>query len=362
MTSQQAPSGGARQAATGVAAPVAVMRRPPARGRLSHQRQRQVLGATLAAPAVIMIAAFFLVPLGLTFYMSLTNWSLLGAHTWVGLDNYTKGFSDSNFKDAFVFTLEYTLLITPVLFLLGLGLALLVRRRRRGAAFFQSVYFMPVVIGFAAGSFLFLYMAQPGFGPLFDLFRRLGLVNGNTNWFAAKGTALFVVILSVTWKVVGMQMLLLLAGLQSIPLEVEEAAGIDGAKRWQTLRYITLPLLRPTLALVLVFSVAGSLLAFDQFFIMTNGGPNNSTITAVYQIYRVSFVQFHLGYGAALSVLLMAVLAAVSAVQLLLLRNTEHECPADRRIRHGKRSDPRRPGPAAAAAGAAAHAAEGGVV
>jgi multiple sugar transport system permease protein len=325
MTRQLPPSSGAGQAATGVAPPVAATRRPPERRRLSQRRQRQVLGATLAAPAVCMIAAFFLVPLALTFYMSLTTWSLLGAHTWIGFDNYTKAFSDANFRDAFIFTLEYTALITPVLFVLGLGLALLVRRRRRGSQFFQSVYFLPVVIGFAAGSFLFLYMAQPGLGPLFDLFQRLGLVDANTNWFASKGSALFVVILSVTWKVVGMQMLLLLSGLQSIPAEVEEAAGIDGARRWQTLRYITLPLLRPTLALVLVFSVAGSLLAFDQFFIMTNGGPNNSTITAVYQIYRISFVQFHLGYGAALSVLLMVVLAAVSAVQLLLLRNTEHD-------------------------------------
>jgi multiple sugar transport system permease protein len=325
MTRHQAPSAGAGQAATDVTASVAVTRRPPARSRLSQRRQRQVLGMTLAAPAVVMITVFFLVPLALTFYMSLTNWSLLGAHTWVGLENYSKAFSDANFRDAFVFTLEYTAVITPVLFLLGLGLALLVRRKRRGSAFFQSVYFMPVVIGFAAGSFLFLYMAQPGLGPLFDMFRRLGLVGADTNWFASKGSALFVVILSVTWKVVGIQMLLLLAGLQSIPVEVEEAAGIDGAKRWQTMRYVTLPLLRPTLALVLVFSVAGSLLAFDQFYIMTNGGPNNSTITAVYQIYRISFVQFHLGYGAALSVLLMVVLAAVSAVQLLLLRNTEHE-------------------------------------
>jgi multiple sugar transport system permease protein len=131
-------------------------------------------------------------------------------------------------------------------------------------------------------------------------------------------------VLSVTWKVVGLQMLLLLAGLQSIPQELEEAARIDGAGRRQVFRYITLPLLRPTLALVLVFSVAGSLLAFDQFYIMTSGGPSNSTITAVYQIYRVSFVQFHLGYGAALSVLLMIVLAMVSAVQLLLLRNTDN--------------------------------------
>ena len=224
-----------------------------------------------------------------------------------------------------MFTLEYTAIITPVLLALGMGLALLVRRPRRGARFFQSVYFLPVVIGFASGSFLFLYLGQSGIGPLFDLFSRLGLVDADANWFAGHWSALLLVIASVTWKVVGIQMLLLLAGLQSIPTELEEAARIDGARRRQVFRYITLPLLRPTLALVLVFSVAGSLLAFDQFYIMTNGGPSNSTITAVYQIYRVSFVQFQVGYGAALSVLLMVVLAAVSAVQLLLLRNTDHD-------------------------------------
>ena len=329
MTKDSATPGGS-QATTGAtfAAPVATVkprRRPPMHRRLTVRRRRQLTGAVIAAPAVLMITVFFLVPLGLTFYMSLNQWSLLGAHSWIGFENYTRAFSDANFRDAFVFTLEYTALITPVLFLLGLGLALLVRRPRRGARFFQSVYFLPVVIGFASSSFLWLYMGQPGLGPLFDLFRRIGLTGPDTNWFAGEWSALLVVVASITWKVVGMQMLLLLAGLQSIPVEVEEAARIDGAGRWQSLRYITLPLLRPTLALVLVFSVAGSLLAFDQFFIMTNGGPNNSTITAVYQIYRVSFVQFQLGYGAALSVLLMIVLAAVSAVQLLLLRNTDHD-------------------------------------
>lgn len=121
-----------------------------------------------------------------------------------------------------------------------------------------------------------------------------------------------------------MQMLLLLSGLQSIPVEVEEAARIDGATRVQTFRHVILPLLRPTLALVLVFSVAGSLLAFDQFYIMTGGGPSNQTITAVYEIYRTSFIKFQLGYGSALSVLLMIVLAAVSAVQMLLLRSSDH--------------------------------------
>ena len=311
--------------AQGVAGPArARVLRPPPRRRLTLRRRRQAIGVLFAAPAVAVITVFFLVPLGLTFYMSMNDWSLLGAHSWTGFENYTKAFKDTAFRSAFGFTLLYTALITPVLFVIGLGLALLVRRPRRGARFFQSVYFLPVVIGFASGSFLFLYLGQSGIGPLFDLFYRLGLVDADANWFAGRWSALALVIGSVTWKVVGMQMLLLVAGLQSIPTELEEAARIDGARRRQVFRYVTLPLLRPTLALVLVFSVAGSLLAFDQFYIMTNGGPSNSTITAVYQIYRVSFVQFQVGYGAALSVLLMLVLAALSAVQLLLLRNTDH--------------------------------------
>jgi multiple sugar transport system permease protein len=293
--------------------------------RLTLRRRRQAMGVALAAPAVGVITVFFLVPLVLTFFMSLNDWSLLGAHSWVGFENYTRAFKDSSFLSAFYFTLEYTAIITPVLFALGLGLALLVRRPRRGARFFQSVYFLPVVIGFASGSFLFLYFGQSGIGPLFDVARRLGLTDADANWFAGHWSALLLVIVSVTWKVVGMQMLLLVAGLQSIPAELEEAARIDGAKRRQVFRHITLPLLRPTLALVLVFSVAGSLLAFDQFYIMTAGGPSTSTITAVFQIYRVSFVQFQVGYGAALSVLLMVVLGALSAVQLLLLRNTDHD-------------------------------------
>jgi multiple sugar transport system permease protein len=181
-----------------------------------------------------------------------------------------------------------------------------------------------VVIGFASGAFLWLFMFQPEVGPVMTLADQLGLADRTTNWFAGPTSALLVVAGMVTWKIVGLQMLLLLSGLQSIPGELEEAATIDGASRWQRTRYVILPLLRPTLALVLVFSVASQVLAFDQFYIMTGGGPSNSTITAVYEIYRTSFISFDLGYGAALSAMLMLVLVAISAVQLLLLRSADH--------------------------------------
>jgi multiple sugar transport system permease protein len=292
--------------------------------RLSLRRRRQLMGVALVSPALAVVTVFFLVPLVTTFWMSLNDWPLLGEHRFVGLANYRRAIHDVAWLHAIRFTLEYTVLITPILLLTGLGLAFLVNRRGRAARAFQSVFFLPVVIGFAAAAYLFLYLAQPGLGPLSDLASRLGVGSRETNWFATATSGLLVVTAMVVWKVTGMQMLLLLSGLQSIPGELTEAARIDGAGRWKAFIHVTLPLLRPTLALVLVFSVAGSLLAFDQFYIMTAGGPSNGTITAVYQIYRASFINFELGYGAALSAMLMVALAAVSAVQMLLLRNTDH--------------------------------------
>jgi len=291
---------------------------------LTYRRRRQLTGMVLVAPAVAVVTVFFIVPLVLTFWMSLHDWPLLGDHKFVGLDNYRQAIHDSEWMNAIGFTLKYTVLITPLLLIPAFGLAFLVNRSGRAARTFQSIFFLPVVIGFAAAAYLWVYLAQPGLGPLSDLAARFGLAGRDTNWFATATSGLLLVSAMVVWKVVGMQMILLMSGLQSIPGELTEAARIDGAGPWKTFTRVTLPLLRPTLALVLVFSVAGSLLAFDQFYIMTSGGPSNGTITAVYQIYRTSFINFDLGYGAALSAMLMVALAAVSAVQMLLLRKTDY--------------------------------------
>jgi multiple sugar transport system permease protein len=313
-----------KQPLTGAAAALAAPAPVTPRRGLSMTSRRRLTGMAMTTPALAMITLFFFVPLVMMVWMSLHDWPLLGSHHFVGLRNYRTALHDQEFRTAVGFTVKYTVVVTPVLFVLGLALAFLVRRRGRAARFFQAVYFLPVVVGLASAGFLWLFMFQSDIGPAGDLADHMGLASRTNNWFAGSDSALLVVIGMVTWKVVGLQMLLLLTGLQSIPTEVEEAARIDGASRVQNFRYIVLPLLRPTLALVLVFSVAGSLLAFDQFYVMTGGGPNNSTISAVYEIYRTSFVKFQLGYGSAMSVLLMIVLAAVSAVQMLLLRASDH--------------------------------------
>lgn len=296
----------------------------PQRSRRTLSTSRSRLGALVVAPALILLTVFFFLPVVLMLWMSLNRWPLLGKISFIGPGNYISALQDQDFLRAAGFTLLYTLIMTPLLLVIGIALALLIRRPGRASRVFQSIYFLPVVVGFAAAGYLWLFMAQPNIGPLLDLLTRSGLASRTDNWFGSFAGALGVVCAMVVWKVAGMQMLLLNSGLQSIPVELEEAAKIDGASRTQVFRYIILPLLRPTLALVLVFSVAGSLLAFDQFYIMTNGGPANQTITAVYHIYRVSFQGFQLGYGAALSALLMIVLAVVSAIQMLILRNSDH--------------------------------------
>ncbi|MBX6384374.1 MAG: sugar ABC transporter permease [Microbispora sp.] len=282
-------------------------RRAPARpGTL-----RALAGMAYAAPTAVIVLTLFLAPLVLVVVMSLHRWPLLGAPTFNFPANYTKIVHDPLFPGAVVFTLKYTAIITVLLSALALGLALLVQERRPGVGFFRTAYFLPGAVGFAAAALLFYGMLNNDVGP----FGFLGV-----KWTGTPNMALASTIVLVLWRFAGFNMLILLTGLQSIPVEVYEAARTDGASRWQVFTRITLPLLRPTIALMLILSITGSLLAFDQFFIFTNGGPDNSTVSMVMVIYRNAFFKFDLGGAAAISVVLLVVLVALNTLQLKVLR------------------------------------------
>jgi multiple sugar transport system permease protein len=182
---------------------------------------------------------------------------------------------------------------------------------------------MPVVVGFASASLLWAWLLNVDSGLFSPAAQQLGLTEKKFNLIATFNPAFWSIIVMVVWKVAGFTMVILMTGLQSIPTELQEAAKIDGANAWQRFRAITLPLMRRTVALALILSVAGSILAFDQFYILLRGGPRNSTITAVYWIFNQSFVSFKLGYGAALSMVLLVILVVLSLIQLRLLRNPE---------------------------------------
>jgi multiple sugar transport system permease protein len=291
--------------------------RPPARRR-SLAQKRSLQGIVYAAPTAVIVGVFFLLPLAVVFWMSVNRWRILGSPELNFPDNYTKIADNQLFLDSVSFTLKYTAIVTVVLSAIALGLALLVQHQRPGVGFFRMAYFLPGAVGFAAASLLF-YGFYSQSSPLDSLLQNLGILDEPINWLGTPNMALFSTISMVIWRFAGFNMLILLTGLQSIPTDVYEAARSDGASRWQMFRYITVPLLRPTIALMLVLSITGSLLAFDQFFILTRGGPDGSTVSMVMVIYREGFTRFDLGSAAAISVLLLVVLVALNVLQLRVL-------------------------------------------
>ena len=282
--------------------------------------RRGAVGLLYAAPALLFVALFVIYPMLDLIRMSLTNASLLGGGEFVGLRNYVKAAGDATFWHSLAFTAKYTLFITPILIGAGFLLALLVVAPPRIARLTRTIVFMPVIIGLGSSSLLWVWLFDEQVGLTNKLLQDLGLISQPMVWFADATLGLWAVIASIVWKVVGYGMILLVAGIQSVGADIYEAAMLDGAGYWQRVIRITLPLTMRTIALTTLVSAIGSMLAFDQFYIMTAGGPKSETFTSVYWIYQNSFIYFKQGYGATLSLLLMAIIFIASAVQLLLMR------------------------------------------
>jgi multiple sugar transport system permease protein len=293
------------------------------RRKLVGAGPRQWIGLLYVAPAVALVIVFFIVPLGMTAWMSLHNWPLMGAHSYIGLDNYWAIMRDNRFWNALRFTGLYTVVVTIAIFAVAFPLALFIERPRPLTGFYRTFFFMPVVVGFASASLLWSWLLNVDSGLFSPAALALGLTEKKVNLLATFQPAFWSIIAMVVWKVAGFTMIILMTGLQSIPPELQEAATIDGAGPLARFRAITLPLMRRTIALALILSVAGSVLAFDQFYIILRGGPRNQTLTAVYWIFNQSFVSFKLGYGAALSMVLLVILVVLSLIQLRLLRKPE---------------------------------------
>jgi multiple sugar transport system permease protein len=282
--------------------------------------RRGAVGLLYAAPALLFVAVFVVYPMLDLIRMSLTNASLLGGGEFIGLRNYVKAAGDATFWHSLAFTARYTLFITPILIGAGFLLALLVVAPPRIARLTRTIVFMPVIIGLGSSSLLWVWLFDEQVGLVNKLLQDLGLIAQPMVWFADATLGLWAVIASIVWKVVGYGMILLVAGIQSVGADIYEAALLDGASYWQRVLRITLPLTVRTIALTTLVSAIGSMLAFDQFYIMTAGGPKSETFTSVYWIYQNSFIYFKQGYGAALSLLLMAIIFIASAAQLLLMR------------------------------------------
>ncbi|MFI1094803.1 carbohydrate ABC transporter permease [Streptomyces sp. NPDC020917] len=291
------------------------------RGSPSARRRRDNLqGWALAAPSAALIGVFFVLPFGLMLWMSFFHWPAFGPHTPAGLSNYRQTLSSAQFWHAVRFTVEYTLITSAAGIALSLALALLVRPRFPGRTAVRALLFAPVTIGFAPAGLLWLSMTNARTGILPYLAQQLGLPGSASDWYARPSTTLAVVVVMTVWKTVGLAMLVLLMGMDSIPDEIYEAARLDGAGPARILVDVTLPLIRKPLSLVVLLTVSTTFLGFDQFYTMTKGGPDGSTLTVVYYLYKAAFLSFQRGYAAAVAVVVVAVMAGISVVQVRLQR------------------------------------------
>lgn len=309
--------------------PPASVAGPPRRtaGRPRRLDRRALQGWAYASPTAALVLVFFVVPIVLVFVMSGSDWLLLGGNKGANLpENYSAVLQHRLFWPAVRFTLEYTVIATVLLIGLGLGLAMLVQESTRWRGFLRTAFLLPTALGLASASLLFYALYSPQVGPVSPLLERLGITHGQVSVLGTPGGALWSTVLLVVWRFAGFYMLLLLVGLQGIPGDVYEAARIDGARTWQIFTRITLPLLRPSLALSTIMCVTGSLLAFDQFYILTKGGPDGSTMTLVQLVYNLAFEsKRNLGMAAALSVIVLLALVVVNIFQLRAMRATDED-------------------------------------
>ncbi|SNS35229.1 carbohydrate ABC transporter membrane protein 1, CUT1 family [Streptosporangium subroseum] len=276
-------------------------------------------GMLFIAPFLVVYVAFLVWPLLLGLQMSLSSVNIAGSNDgFVGFANYAEAFGDPRMWRSLWNTVLFTVLSTVPLVILGLVFALLVHNLRFMRWLWRLSFFAPFLLPSAVVAVLWRQMIyQPGFGLL------NGTLGTDSLWLGDPNMAMWSVVMTTVWWTVGFNFLLYLAALQSIPEQLYEAASIDGASAWDKLRSITLPMLRRTTGLVVVLQLLASLKVFDQIYLMTGGGPEDSTRPIIEYAYDIGFTGYRVGYASAVSYILFILIVAVSLVQLRLLRKRE---------------------------------------
>ncbi|SFE67227.1 multiple sugar transport system permease protein [Paenibacillus algorifonticola] len=267
----------------------------------------------LILPNVLLFTVFILVPLLWIFYLSLNDYTMLNAPKWVGLKNYSLLLNDSIFHQAVKNTALYWIGTVVPSMLLGLVLANLLSMRLKALAAFRALIYLPGVISSVAVAMTWLWMLDPLQGPVNSLLGLIGI--DGRNWLQDPATSLPTVIVIGIWTGIGYAMIIFLAGIQSISESLYEAASLDGASVLKKFWYITVPLLKPMTLFLFVTSTIRSFQVFDLVFVLTGGGPANSSTTIVTQIVGASFQEYRMGYASAMAVFLLALTLFITLIQ-----------------------------------------------
>ena len=254
--------------------------------------------------------------------LSFTQWDLLTPPQWIGFENFTELFKDKDFYRSLGNTLYFIAGYLPLVYILGLAAALALNSKFRGSGWIRAAYFLPVITSWVIVALLWKWILNPQGGLVNSGLAAFGITG--PGWWTSSTWAMPSVILASAWKDLGYVMLILLAGLQAIPPEYKEAASIDGASNWQILRKITIPLLTPSTFFVLVISLINNFQVFDQFWIMTEGGPEGSTTVILQNIVSNSFNYGRMGYASAMSMALFAIILIITLAQLRLQKRWVH--------------------------------------
>lgn len=277
----------------------------------------------MVSPSVLLIGLFGLVPVVWSLILSFQRNDLQTAPQWAGLDNYRDLLGDSVFAESIRNTVVYTALFVPITLLSSLLVAAALNRRVRGITAYRLAVFVPVVTSTVATGVIFTWLLDPDYGIVNAVLGKLGLPA--LGFFSSPSVALYSVVAMTVWGWVGFGALIFLAGLQSTPDELIEAAQIDGCSKAGAFWRIQVPLLRPVTGFLLVWLTINSLQLFDEVYVTTKGGPLHSTTVIVYYLYQQAFVYFRAGYAAAIACLLFIVIALVTLAQLKLSRDPDVE-------------------------------------
>jgi multiple sugar transport system permease protein len=289
------------------------------RFRLTHLQQRNLWGFAFAVPALTLFAVFSIYPIASTFILSFFDYSVVDPPQPAGLDNYRQILGDPRFHASLLNSLRYVIMTYVPVWGLALLLALALNTRIKARAAFRTIYFVPVVMSWVVVSVIWKL-----------IFHRNGLINtlflqpfgvGPKNWLTDLSLAPMAIVIMSVWKEVGFFMVVFLAGLQSIPSDYAEAAKIDGSSNLQVFRYITLPLLQPTVLFATVIGMITGLQVFIPQYVMTQGGPVDATLVLTLDIYQTAFVFLDGGKASAMSVVLFAIIAMITLVQFRLYRS-----------------------------------------
>jgi multiple sugar transport system permease protein len=277
------------------------------------RRKNTLTAWSFIAPNFIGFAIFTLIPVIFSFILAFMQWDSFSAPKFVGIDNFTKMIHDDTFWISLKNTLYYTIGVVPLTLICSLFLAILLNKKIRGMKFFRTAFFFPYVTSLVAIAVVWNMLFHPTMGPINQVLRLI--ISNPPGWTSSSDWALFAIVIVSVWRGMGYYMILYLAGLQSVPKELYEAASMDGAGKVRQFWNVTLPSLRPTTFFVTIMLVINCFKVFDLIQVMTDGGPGRATNVLVYEIYNEAFKKFNFGYASAIALVLFVIVIVVTVVQ-----------------------------------------------